>query len=204
MDTNSTTARLDNTYYSILSKFSTLQHTILGLQDLCTTARELNNSFIHGSENLTHEISDQLAELSDYSQQEARIKELHARIVAGKKKVEKLSERVDVVRQRTTTWSRVEASWEEKTRRRIKLFWALSAVVLVLVVGGMIWQYTPTRQGGVEERQVPLGKEGVKEVVAQLVNESLERRGEEKRILDELREGRELEEDERLKIFDEL
>ena len=124
--------------------------------------------------------------------------------MAGKKKVEKLSERVDVVRQRTTTWSRVEASWEEKTRRRIKLFWALSAVVLVLVVGGMIWQYTPARQGGVEEIKVPIGKEGVKEVVGQLVNESLERRGEEKRVLDELRKGRELKEDERLKIFDEL
>ena len=77
-------------------------------------------------------------------------------------------------------------------------------MVLVLVVGGMIWQYTPTRQGGVGEIKVPIGKEGVKEVVGQLVNESLERRGEEKRVLDELRKGREVEVDERLRVFDEL
>lgn len=207
MDTNSTNARLDNTYYSILSKFSTLQHTIAGLQELCTNARELNNSFIHESENLTHEVDDQLAELSDYSLQQKRIEELQKRIAAGKEKVIKLSERVDVVRQRTTTWSRVEASWEEKTRRRIKLFWALSAAVLVVLLGAVIFQYTPARQGQLPANfTVPAGKEGIKEVVGQLVNESIERKGEEKRVLDELRGGmdKELADDPRLRVFDEL
>lgn len=164
----------------------------------------MNNSFIQESENLTHEVSDQLAELADYSAQEARIRELQARVVAGKKKVEKLSERVDVVRQRTTTWSKVEASWEEKTRRRIKLFWALSAVILVILLGALIFQYTPTRQGGVGEIKVPVGKEGVKEVVGMLVNENLARKGEDKRVLDELRRRKEVAEDPRLRVFDEL
>ena len=138
---------------------------------------------------------------------EARMKELQARIVAGKKKVEKLSERVDVVRQRTTIWSRVEASWEEKTRRRIKLFWALSAVVLVVLLGAVIFQYTPTRQGQLPANfTVPVGKEAVKEVLGALVNDSIERKGEKERVLDELRGGKdkELEEDPRLRVFDEL
>lgn len=137
--------------------------------------------------------------------QQKRIEELHKRIALSKQKVEKLSDRVDVVRRRTTTWSRVEASWEEKTRRRIKLFWALSAVVLVLVVGGMIWQYTPTRQGGIGDIKVPVGKEGVREMVGMLVNKSLKRKGEETMVLEELRRGRGGgEREERLRVFDEL
>lgn len=142
--------------------------------------------------------------MSDYALQQKRIEELQKRIAAGKQKVDKLSERVDIVRQRTTMWSTVEASWEEKTRKRIKLFWALSAVVLVLVVGGMIWQYTPTRQGGVGEIKVPVGREGVREVVGAIVNESIERKGAEKRVLDELRKERVVEVDPRLRAFDEL
>lgn len=186
----------------MLEKFSTLQHSVAALQELCSTARRLNDDFVHDSENVTKEGQEQLKTLEDLAAQQTSIESLQSRITVGRKRVSKLSERVDVVRQRAEAWSKVEAQWEEKTRRRIKLFWGLSAAILLILLGLLVFQYTPTRQvTGLGKNFTALGVgAGIKN------NETLASTNEEMSALDELRRVPDaaLEDDPRLRIFDEL
>lgn len=173
------------------------------LQELVSEARKLNADFIQKSQSVTKEVEDQIDTLEDYASQAERLAHYQSRLSEAREKALALTDRADGIRSRAEAWSKGEAQWEEKTRRRIKLFWGLSAAVLLVLMGLLIFQYTPTRQVA-----GPGGKNfSVPEVVAAVggMNESRVKGKEEQRVLEELR-GKDgpLEEDPRLRIFDEL
>ncbi|KFY41538.1 hypothetical protein V495_04894 [Pseudogymnoascus sp. VKM F-4514 (FW-929)] len=145
---NTTTSRLDNTYYSVLEKLSVLQASIASLKELSLIARQLNEDFDDDSQTVATEIQEQIKAFGDFQAPQTKIEALQARIKTGREKVNKLGARVEVIRKRAEGWAKVEDQWQEKTRKRIKLFWALSATIVVVLVGLLIFQYTPARSPG--------------------------------------------------------
>lgn len=152
---------------------------------------------------MTKEVEDQIDTLEDCAYQAAKLDRVQKRLSVAREEATALKSRAESIRSRAEAWSIGEAQWEEKTRRAIKLFWGLSAAILLLLVGLLILQYTPTRQV-----MGPGGKNfTVPEVVAVVggLNESRVRGKEEQRVLGELRsKDGPLEEDPRLRVFDEL
>ncbi|ETS86424.1 hypothetical protein PFICI_00252 [Pestalotiopsis fici W106-1] len=139
-----TTRRLDDAYYAVLEKLSTLHSTVASIKELAVMSRETASNFEIKSKALVAETSSQLDSLGQFNEQQDHIEALQARIQAGRQKVQKLSERVDIVRERVEGWERADREWQERTRRRLKTIWIITSVlalVFVLLVVGA--QYAP-------------------------------------------------------------
>lgn len=205
---NTTTSRLDNTYYSVLEKLSVLQASIASLKELSLIARQLNEDFDDDSQAVVSEIEEQIKAFGDFKEPQTKIEALQARIQTGREKVNRLGARVEVIRKRAEGWAKVEDQWQEKTRKRIKLFWGLSATTVVVLVGLLIFQYTPARipaPGIMDGLNAQSLKTGVLDLERGLANESLTIETQVSNVLEELRKTPDsLEDDPRLKVFDEL
>lgn len=200
-------ASLDQTYRSILDKYKNLDATVEGLKELSGLARQLNKDFTTETEGITKEVQQKIDDFKGFTSQEAELAALQKRIAAGQVKVNKLAERVEKVRHKAEAWSRVEAAWEEKTRRRIKLFWGLSAVIVLVLVAVLGYQYTPRRQLSSVETGFNVYQGGdIPGQEVDLLNESLGISRHRDEVLDMLRKGTDdgSEVDPRLKVFDEL
>ncbi|KAI1415965.1 hypothetical protein F5Y13DRAFT_140663 [Hypoxylon sp. FL1857] len=142
-----TTRRLDETYYAVLEKLSMLQSTVVALKELAGMSQELNENFKSESQALVNELEQQVDSFGQFDDQQKRIEELQGRIHAGREKVETLSKRVDIVRERIEGWERADLEWQERTRKRLKIIWIITSVVifslLLLFVGS---QYTPSSE----------------------------------------------------------
>ncbi|KAI3342679.1 hypothetical protein F4824DRAFT_442901 [Ustulina deusta] len=142
---NATIVRLDKTYSSLLQRLGSLQSTIVAMKELAAMSQELNESFASESRALVSEIESQLNVYDQSADQKKRIQDLQARIRAGRDKVQALSKRVDVVRERIEGWEKADKEWQERTRRRLKVIWIIISVVafllVILFVGA---QYAPS------------------------------------------------------------
>jgi len=204
---NNTTRRLDNTYYSVLEKLSVLQNTISSLKELAGLTKELNEEFKSESEELVGDIQAQLDGFQGFEEQEKRITDLQARIVQGRDKIKILGGRVDVVRERVEGWEKAEFEWQEKTRKRLRVLWTLMSIVLVIFIALVVFRNTPARS----HPHLPDGMNASS--LAEKIP-SLEQIGNEtinltRKTIDaweglKERDGEELEDDPRLRIFDEL
>ncbi|KAI1466794.1 uncharacterized protein F4812DRAFT_451717 [Daldinia caldariorum] len=141
----STTMRLDDTYYSVLERLRILQNTIVSLKGLTTMSQELDESFKAESQGLVDELEQQAKSFGHFDDQQRRIEELQGRIHAGRDMVETLSKRVDVVRERIEGWERADMEWQEKTRKRLKIVWIITSVIVFsLILLLVIAQYAPS------------------------------------------------------------
>ncbi|KAF7549561.1 hypothetical protein G7Z17_g6308 [Cylindrodendrum hubeiense] len=147
LSTFSTSAsrRLDDTYYAVLEKMSTLQHTVAALKDLAETSRNIHTDFDKDSKEIENDITSQIDSMGQFEEQEASIESLQTRIQGGRAKIRSLSDRVDVVRRRVEGWERLDKDSQEKTRRRLKAIWicmsvVISAMILIYFFGA---QYAP-------------------------------------------------------------
>ncbi|KAI1143572.1 hypothetical protein F5Y05DRAFT_157743 [Hypoxylon sp. FL0543] len=142
-----TTRRLDETYYAVLEKLSILQGTVVALKELAGISQELNGNFEAESQALLSELEQQANSFGQFDDQQKRIEELQGRIHTGRGKVEALSRRVDIVRERIEDWERADMEWQERTRKRLKIIWIITSVVIFslifLFVGS---QYTPSSE----------------------------------------------------------
>ncbi|KAH7170660.1 hypothetical protein EDB81DRAFT_174821 [Dactylonectria macrodidyma] len=136
LSTFSTSAsrRLDDTYYAVLEKMSTLQHTVAALKDLAETSRNIHNDFDKDSKELEDDITFQIASMGQFEEQEASIQSLQTRIQDGRAKIRSLSDRVEVVRRRVEGWEGLDKVSQEKTRRRFRVIWICMAVVTLAMV----------------------------------------------------------------------
>lgn len=206
---NTTTSRLDNTYYNVLEKLSILHSIIASLKELATLTRQLNDDFIKESTEVVKDIEIQLDGFGDFHPQERKIENLEHRIEAGREKAHMLGDRVDLVKQKIERWERVESEWQQRTRKRLKFLWAITAVALLLLAGLVAFQYTPARTHGpgtLRGFNVSNISENIPELEDVFGNEtqSLKRSA-----IDTLKKLRrvpeeELEDDPRLRAFDEL
>ncbi|KAJ6446257.1 CAMK protein kinase [Purpureocillium lavendulum] len=128
------TKRLDDTYYSVLEKMSTLQNTVTALKDLAESSREICEGFDKDSRELADEIVGQLVAVGHFDEQQTRIAGLQNRIHDGRAKVQTLTSRVDAVRERIESWERADRAWQERTRKRLKIIWSVTSVVTILII----------------------------------------------------------------------
>lgn len=138
-----TTRRLDDTYYNVLEKLTTLQNTIVALKDLAQASTLTNDGFIAESQAVVTEAQAQLDSFGDFSEQQARVQALQERVHGGRERIAALSARVDVVRERVEKWERADREWQERTRRRLKIMWGvlfgLGLLILVLSWGARLY-----------------------------------------------------------------
>ena len=203
-----TTRRLDNTYYSVLEKLSTLQNTIASLKELASMTRRLNDDFKVESEDVVADITAQLNQFENFDEQQKRIEDLASRVQDGRQKIKTLGSRVDLVQNRVMGWELSEKEWKDKTRQRLRILWTVIFVLLFIFVGIMIFQYSPAKIQGPSPFK-GLNTSGLLGKVPDinlLENETwtLNRKTEDR--LEKLRNAGQdrLEEDPRLRIFDEL
>jgi hypothetical protein len=148
-----TTRRLDDAYYAVLEKLSSLQSTVIGIKELASMSKETNETFKADSRSLINEIESQLDSFGQFDEQQRHIERLQNRIQTGRQKVQKLSERVDIVRERVESWERADREWQERTRRRLKVLWIITSVlalVIVLMVGAA--QYASLEVGTMKDK----------------------------------------------------
>ncbi|KAK9421618.1 hypothetical protein SUNI508_05548 [Seiridium unicorne] len=148
-----TTRRLDDAYYAVLEKLSTLQSTVVGIKELATMSLETNETFKTGSKALVTEIESQLDAFGQFDEQQKHIENLQSRIYTGRQKVQQLSERVDIVRERVESWERADREWQERTRRRLKVLWIItSTLVMVMLLLYLGAQYASLEVGTMKDK----------------------------------------------------
>ena len=205
---NSTTRTLDNTYYSVLEKHSMLQNTITSLKELANLTRELNEEFKIESGGIVSDVIIQLDGFDGFEEKEKRIVGLAERVKAGREKISVLGGRVDVVRDRVDGWERAEGEWQERTRRRLKILWIMMAVCVAAVVALVGFRFTPAKTTGAE---VPTGSNAtgllgkIPPDLENLQNDRWALNNDIGKRLEGLgNKDERLDDDPRLKIFDEL
>ncbi|KAL1864484.1 hypothetical protein Daus18300_007716 [Diaporthe australafricana] len=131
-----TTQRLDETYYSVLEKLTSLQNTVVALKELASASASMNQGFTAESESVLAEAQSQLDAFGQFDEQQARVQAIQDRVHGGRERISALSERVDIVRQKVEQWERADFLWQNKTRRRIKIVWGvvLGLVLLLLLL----------------------------------------------------------------------
>ncbi|KAK7421947.1 hypothetical protein QQX98_001941 [Neonectria punicea] len=130
----SASRRLDDTYYAVLEKMSSLSHTVSALKDLAETSRNIHADFVKDSKQLEDDITMQVESLGQFEEQEASIESLQTRIQDGRAKIRSLSDRVEVVRRRVEGWEQLDKVSQEKTRRRLKAISICMSVVMLAMI----------------------------------------------------------------------
>ncbi|KAJ5112078.1 hypothetical protein N7532_000123 [Penicillium argentinense] len=119
------TRRLDYTYYNLLEKITALNSTIGSFQDLSDSAATLLADFDHETSTLDQEIRKQIIELKNFEPQSQKADALQERMNQGRKRVEDLGARLESVKSDIDSWERREMEWQERTSRRLRIFWAV-------------------------------------------------------------------------------
>jgi hypothetical protein len=205
---NNTTRRLDNSYYAVLEKLSSLQGTIASLKELARMTRDLNENFKSETEEVVKDAEAHLNEFRGFEEQKVRIEALQGRVEVGREQIKILDERVGVTRERVEGWERAEMEWKDKLRKRMRVIWILTSFCAAVVLALAAFQYTPARNLGVDAAR---GLNSTN-IIAETPN--FDRIKNEagvlgKSIFDALEDIRQkeqepLEDDPRLRVFDEL
>ena len=145
---NNTTRRLDNTYYSVLEKLFALQSTITSLKELATMTKGLDEEFRREAEEVVHEVETSVDGYEGFEEKEKRIEGLADRVRRGREKIKLLGERVEVVQKQVDGWEKGEEEWRERARKRLKVLWMVVAGCGVLVFGLLAFQYAPAKTQG--------------------------------------------------------
>ncbi|EPQ65623.1 Bgt-4217 [Blumeria graminis f. sp. tritici] len=130
---NTISNRLDDSYYSILDKLSTLQSTVNSLKKLAIMTRELNIDFVAEGEDLIHAANAQLDSFNNFEDQAIHIKQLKERVESGRERMGILRERVKEVKMRVEGWEKREREQQDQTRKRLRILWGCLSGILVLV-----------------------------------------------------------------------
>ncbi|KAI1279922.1 hypothetical protein F5Y07DRAFT_356698 [Xylaria sp. FL0933] len=204
---NTTIARLDKTYSSLLQRLGSLRSTIAAMKELAAMLQETNESFTSESHALVQEIESQLSVYDQSADQKKSIQDLQARIHVGRDKVQALSKRVDAVRERIEGWEKADREWQERTRRRLKVIWIIiSVVALILAILFVGVQYTPTTDVSQLARVAPDAQEGRPPMESLPANNSKSAAAMANEVREELtlRRAQGAAEQEVLRVFDEL
>lgn len=112
-----TSRRLDDTYYSILEKVSTLHQTISTLQELSGLTKELHGNFDTDAQDLLDDVQTQFHHADNFDTQEKQVRALEERIAAGKERADRLTARLQEAKERVDKRAKSEAQWEASTNR---------------------------------------------------------------------------------------
>lgn len=104
------------------------------MKELAIMARATNENFAKESEELVRDIQRQVDSVGQFDEQENKIKLLQSRIYQGRTRIQELSERVDIVRERVEGWERADKEWQERTRKRLKVIWIIMSVIFFAMI----------------------------------------------------------------------
>ncbi len=136
-----------------------MRGTVIALKELAGMSQEMNHGFARESQELVDEVQTQLDAFSGFDDQQKRIQTLQDRIHIGREKIQMLSARVDVVRERIEGWERADREWQERTRKRLKIIWLIMLVMVFLIILlVVIAQYAPQ---GLDEAETRAANESV-------------------------------------------
>ena len=129
------TRRLDYTYYNLLEKLTALTSTIASFRELSTSTSALFGDFEREATGLDKEIRKQIGDLNGLQPQIQKVESLEERMRAGKRKADELGDRLQRMRSEIEGWEKREAEWQARVGRRLRIFWAIIACsILVLLV----------------------------------------------------------------------
>ncbi|KAF2627765.1 hypothetical protein BU25DRAFT_340639 [Macroventuria anomochaeta] len=129
-----TSRRLDDTYYSILEKVSTLRQTIGTLQELSGLTKELHGNFETDAQDLLNDVKGQFENSDNFDVQQKQVAVLEERIRVGKEKADALTARLTEVKEKVDRRARSEAQWEADTNRWWQWFGCIVISIISLVV----------------------------------------------------------------------
>ncbi|KAH7123820.1 hypothetical protein B0J11DRAFT_529996 [Dendryphion nanum] len=129
-----TSRRLDDTYYSILEKLSTLRQTIGSLQELYGLTKELHDNFETDTRELVDEVQGQVNGFGNFDAQQRQVQELEERIACGKQKADLLTARLDEAKKRVELQATLETEGEARTTRRLRVIWGTIGVLVGLIL----------------------------------------------------------------------
>ncbi|KAK0657223.1 hypothetical protein B0T16DRAFT_55403 [Cercophora newfieldiana] len=127
-----TSSQLGDRFNSVSEKLAMLKSTIIALKELAGLSSQMNSTFAVDAEDLVADVNSQLDGFGQFEDQQARIEKLQDRISAGRDKIKVLSKRVDVVRERIENWERADKEWQERTRKRLKVVWVVTSILLFI------------------------------------------------------------------------
>jgi hypothetical protein len=220
--------RLDDIYYFILEKASLLRQTISSLQELSCRTKELHDNFESGANELVDEIQGHVESSNHFEVQQKQIAALEERLRAGKEKADALTARLAEAKERVDARAKTEAKWAERGKRRsplaflvnvttdkntgrLQLFWgslaSFAAIILILV---LFYKLKPIHTsenskptlsaastGSIMDAPIPdMAKEDILDLVTRIPSVKLKPLP--------TRSTAELDDDNRLRVFDEL
>ncbi|KAI6246939.1 hypothetical protein HI914_05165 [Erysiphe necator] len=141
--------RLDDTYYSILEKLTSIQSTIVSLKELAAITRQLNVRLLSECHKVAHESNKQLDSFESFQNQATRIKELKSRVDIGRQNFLGLIDRVRHVQKRVESLEMNERKWRNTTRKRLRIFWSslIGILTLTLLFYLLSWWVTEHADG---------------------------------------------------------
>lgn len=141
-----TSRRLDDTYYSILEKVSTLRQTIGTLQELSDLTKELHNNFEADAQELIDDVQGQFDNSDNFDAQQKQVAALEERIRAGKKKADALTARLAKAKECVDARAKSEAQWEASTDRTLpQNGYCLAATKIVYRLVAVFWRHAHIR-----------------------------------------------------------
>jgi hypothetical protein len=132
------TKRLDDTYYSVLEKMSTLQNTVIALKDLAESSHDICESFDKDARDLESDVIRQLSSAGQFEELQQKISSLQKRIHRSRGRIRTLASRVEVVQKRVERWEHADKKWQEKTRKRLKIIWTATTVLVLVFFALMV------------------------------------------------------------------
>ncbi|CAI6283835.1 unnamed protein product [Periconia digitata] len=140
-----TSRLLDDTYYSLLEKMSTLHQTLGNLQDLASLTKELHENFDADTKEITDDIRGQYEGFKDFQDQDEQIAALEARLHAGRDKANDLNARLAEARSCVEARAKSEAELELRNTRRVRMMWGIIGTIGALILAMMLFQrFRPT------------------------------------------------------------
>jgi len=204
----STTRKLDDIYYSILEKVSILQSTVGSLQELSSLTRQLRHDFDDEAETLQDDMQEQINGFGGFNLQKSRIDSLESRIKGSREKADKLSERLQAAQERIHVLEVKEGEWQTTVNRRFTIFWTILGIIAALIVAITIFNFTnPAARQAAANATMPNSNTSSRPVSTPLA--AIEISVSKQDTSSSLRQAfsssiSALEEDPRLRIFDEL
>ncbi|KAF5020929.1 hypothetical protein F66182_7034 [Fusarium sp. NRRL 66182] len=130
----STARRLDETYYAVLEKMSTLQSTVSALRELAEESQSIHRNFEKEASEIESDITSQIAAMGQFEEHQKNIESLQTRVQDGRARIHALSDRVDIVRERVELWERLDKESQDKTRLRLRAIMICISVVFFAVL----------------------------------------------------------------------
>jgi hypothetical protein len=130
----STNERLDGLYRSIQEKLGMLQSTLTAFWELAGMSQDVQQTFSREARELVSKVDEQLDTFGRFEEQQRVIKQLQDRIQRGRRRITLLSERIDGVQDRIERWERADREWQERTRKKLKVIWIITSVLILMIV----------------------------------------------------------------------